>query len=70
MGLRFAALRAAGAPLSLTLHILCSYHQIENQTGYGIRLLSGKPLLQSCVIEDYVNLAESPKLKIEINFQF
>ena len=29
-----------------------------------------KPLSQSCVSNDYVNLEESPKLKIEIDFQF
>ena len=44
---------------------------VENQRGYGIRLLAGKPLSQSkpCVRNDYVNLEESPKLKIEIDFQ-
>lgn len=41
--------------IPLRLHNLCSYHRIENQTGYRIRLLSGKPLPQSCVIDDFVN---------------
>ena len=42
----------------------------RNQTVYGIHLLAGKPLSRSCVIDDYLNVEESSKLKIAIDFQF
>ena len=42
----------------------------RNQTVYGIYLLAGKPLSRSCVIDDYLNVEESSKLKIAIDFQF
>ena len=40
----------------------------RNHTVQGIHLLVGKLLSRSCVIDDYLNIEESSKLKIAINF--
>ena len=42
----------------------------RNQTVYAIHLLAEKPLSRSCVIDDYLNVEESSKLTIVIDFLF